>query len=272
MTLPGDLYHRLISSSWPRLLAILAVGFLAANTFFALAYLLGADAIENGRPGSFTDAFFFSVQTMGTVGYGKMVPHTVYANVLMTVEVLMGLVGLALVTGLTFAKFSRPTARVIFSSRAVIAPQDGVSSLMFRMANARGNNIVEAQVHVVLARNETTIEGERMRRFYDLDLTRRQSALFALSWTAIHPLIERSPLYGLDAAALQAAEAEIIVSLLGFDETFSQTVHARHRYTAGDIAWNARFADILFLRPDGARRVDYTHFDEVVPLTPRRTE
>ncbi len=272
MSILGDLYIRLVSSSWPRLLGVLAAGFLAANALFALAYLLGADAIENARPGSFADAFFFSVQTMGTVGYGKMAPHTVYANVLVTVEVLVGLMGLALVTGLTFAKFSRPTARVIFSRRAVIAPHEGVRSLMFRMANARGNNIVEAQVHVVLARNETTAEGERMRRFYDLELTRRQSALFALSWTAIHQLTDASPLRGLTAAELTAAESEIVVSLLGFDETFSQTVHARHRYAAGDIVWDARFADILFRGPDGARRVDYTHFDEVLPLPSRLPE
>src|SRR5437867_11613586 len=207
MTTLGDLYHRLISSSWPRLLMLVAVAFVGVNTLFALGYLLGRDAIENARPGSFADAFFFSVQTMATVGYGKMVPRALYANVLVTVEVLMALMGLALVTGLTFAKFSRPTARVLFSRRAVIAPQDGVPSLMFRMANARGNNIVEAQVHVVLARNETTAEGVEMRRFYDLDLTRRQSALFTLSWTAIHPLTEASPLRGLTTSALEAAEA-----------------------------------------------------------------
>src|SRR5205814_2817311 len=178
--------------------------------------------------------------------------------------------GLALVTGLMFAKFSRPTARVVFSRRAVIAPQDGVPSLMFRMANTRGNNIVEAQVHVVLARNETTVEGERMRRFYDLELARRQSALFTLSWTAIHPVTAASPLHTLGAAALEAAEAEIVVSLLGFDETFSQTVHARHRYQPGDIVWNARFADILFTGGDGRRRIDYSRFDEGLPLRPPR--
>jgi inward rectifier potassium channel len=272
MTTLGDLYHRLISISWPRLVALVAVAFVALNALFALGYTLGADAIENARPGSFADAFFFSVQTMATIGYGKMAPRTTYANLLVTVEVLVGLMGLALVTGLTFAKFSRPTARVVFSRRAVIAPHDGVPSFMFRMANARGNNIVEAQVHVVLVRNETTAEGERMRRFYDLELARRQSALFALSWTAIHPLTTASPLHALTAAALEAAEAEIVVSLLGFDETFSQTVHARHRYHPADIVWDARFADILFSPTDGRRRIDYSRFDEVVPLAPRRDE
>src|SRR5262249_55238581 len=134
------------------------------------------------------------------------------------------------------------------------------------MANARGNNIVEAQVHVVFAVNETTVEGVAMRRFYDLALTRRQSALFALSWTAIHPLTEGSPLHGVSKAALEAAEAEIVVSLLGLDETFSQTVHARHRYAVRDIVWGARFADILIRGRDGRRSVDYGHFHEVLPL------
>jgi inward rectifier potassium channel len=267
MTTLGDLYHRLVSSSWPRLLALVVVAFVAVNTFFALGYLLGGDAIENARPGSFADAFFFSVQTMATIGYGKLAPRTLYANVLVTVEVLMGLMGLAMVTGLTFAKFSRPTARVRFTQHAVIVTHDGVPSLMFRMANARGNNIVEAQVHVVLARNETTIEGEQMRRFHDLDLSRRQSALFTLSWTAIHPITGASPLHGITPAALEAADAEIVVSLLGFDETFSQTVHARHRYVPGDLVWEARFADILFRPADGRRRIDYSRFDEVVPIT-----
>ncbi len=261
----ADLYHDLLASSWQRLLAILAAAFVAINTLFALAYLAVPGSIENARPGSLTDAFFFSVQTMGTIGYGKLTPATLYANVLVTVEVLVGLLGIALVTGLAFAKFSRPTARVLFSQRAVVAPYDTVPSLMFRMANERGNTIVEAQVHVVLARDETTAEGERMRRFHDLELARQRSALFALSWTAIHPITETSPLHGATPEALAAVDAEVIVSLLGFDEHFSQTVHARHRYRPADIAWNARFADILFA--DGRRRIDYTRFHEVVPLT-----
>ena len=148
----------------------------------------------------------------------------------------------------------------------MIAPYDGVPSFMFRMANARGNSIVEAQVHVVFAVNEMTREGVAMRRFYDLELARRQSALFALSWTAIHPLTAASPLHAASPAALEAAEAEIVVSLLGLDETFSQTVHARHRYASRDIVWHARFADILVRGPDGRRSVDYAHFHEVLPL------
>jgi len=262
-----DLYYGLVASSWPRLLTLLAATFLAVNALFALAYFALPGSVENARPASFADAFFFSVQTMATIGYGKLAPATPAANAIVTIEVLVGLLGVATVTGLVFAKFSRPTARVLFSSRAVIAPREKVPSLMFRMANERGNAIVEAQVHVVLVRNETTAEGERMRRFHDLEMSRRQTALFMLSWTAIHPITTASPLHGATPESLDAAEAEIVVSLLGIDEQFSQTVHARHRYRAADIVWNARFADILFR--DGQRELDYARFHEVIPLPPR---
>jgi inward rectifier potassium channel len=267
---PRDLYHHLLIAPWPRLFGLLTALYLTANALFALAYLATPDSIANARPGSFVDAFFFSVQTMATIGYGQMVPRTLWANVLVTIEALFGLLGVAMVTGLMFAKFSRPTARVLFSRRAIVAPLDGTTSLMFRMANARGNTIVEAQVHVVLVRNEVTAEGQPMRRFHDLELARRQTALFALSWTAIHPITERSPLRGATPAMLDAVDAEIVVSLLGFDEHFSQTVHARHRYRASDIAWGARFVDILPTRERGALRLDYTHFHDVVPVA--RTE
>ena len=159
-----DLYHHLLSASWLRLLAIIAGLYLAANALFALAYLAEPGSVEHARPGSFVDAFFFSVQTMATIGYGKLVPRTGFANALVTVEALVGLFGVAMVTGLMFAKFSRPTARVLFSRQAVVAPHNGVPCFMFRMANARGNNIVHAQLQLVLAREETTLEGDRMRR------------------------------------------------------------------------------------------------------------
>jgi inward rectifier potassium channel len=261
-----DVYHHLLTMSWPRLLVLLATLYVVANALFALAYLAEPGSIEHARPGSFVDAFFFSVQTMATIGYGKLVPGTLWANVLVTLEALFGLLAVAMVTGLMFAKFSRPTARVLFSRRAVVAPFDGTPSLMFRMANARGNNIVEAQVHVVLARNEVTAEGQAMRRFHDLELSRRQSALFTLSWTAIHPITDRSPLRGATLASLEAVDAEIVVSLLGFEEHFSQTVHARHRYRPSDIAWHSRFVDILPQLRRGRRVLDYTRFHDVEPI------
>jgi inward rectifier potassium channel len=201
---------------------------------------------------------------MSTIGYGTMVPRTFYANVLVSIEALVGLLSLAMVTGLIFAKFSRPTSRVLFSRLAVVTRRDGMPCLMFRVANQRGNQIVEARIHVVLALTETTAEGEVIRRLHDLELSRATNALFALSWTALHPISERSPLYRVTTESLRAAEAEVIVSLTGLDESFSQTVHARHSYTVDEIVWGARFVDIISRLPNGRRRVDYTHFHDVV--------
>ena len=268
----NDLYHFLLVSSWPRLLAILLGLYLTSNVLFACAYLLGDHAIVNARPGSFADAFFFSVQTMSTIGYGVLAPRTPYANVLMTTEAFIGLLGLAMVTGMIFAKFSRPTARVLFSRVAVMTRRDGVPCLMFRMANRRGNQIVEARVHVVLALTETTAEGEVIRRLHDLAMAREQNALFALSWTAIHPITENSPLLRATPESLVEKEAEIIVSMTGLDETFSQTVHARHSYVPEEILWSARFVDILSRTPDGRRQVDYSRFHDVVPEDARGEE
>jgi inward rectifier potassium channel len=260
----GDLYHFLLVSSWLRLVGLLAAAYVVANTLFAVAYLLEGHSLEHAAAGSFSDAFFFSVQTMATIGYGYIIPRTLFANILVTLESLIGLLGLAVVTGLVFAKFSRATARVLFSRVAVVTPRDGVPSLMFRMANRRGNQIVEARIHVVLALTESTAEGEVIRRLHDLEMARAQHALFALSWTAIHPITAGSPLYRATRESLAATEAEIIVSLTGLDESFGQTVHARHAYTSEEIIWGARFVDILSRSPDGRRLIDYTCFHDIV--------
>ena len=268
---PADLYHLLLTSSWPRLLGLLALAYGAANALFALGYLLEPGALENARPGSFADAFFFSVQTMATIGYGRMVPRTFLANALVTLETLTGLLGLAMVSGLVFAKFSRPTARVLFSRVAVIGRRDGARAFMFRMANERGNNIAEAQVHVALARQETTAEGESVRRFHDLELSRRLNPIFPNTWTVIHPITEASPLHGATLASLAASEARIVVSVIGLDESYAQTVHARHSYAAADIVWNARFADVIVREPDGEVHIDYARFHDIVPAEPPAT-
>jgi inward rectifier potassium channel len=264
-----DLYHFLVTSSWPALIGLIAAAFGVVNLLFALGYYLD-QGIENARSGSFADMFFFSVQTMATIGYGKMEPVTLVSNILVSIEALTGLLALALMTGLVFSKFSRPTARVRFSRYIVIGPRDGVHSLMIRAANLRANRIVEADMHVVLARQEVAAEGDTIRRLYDLSLTRSRSSMFALSWTAVHQLIEGSPLFGQTRESLANCAAEIIVSIIGLDETFSQTVHARHTYELDEIVWGARFADVLVLHPDGSRSVDYTHFDEVEMLTPAK--
>jgi len=262
-----DLYHFLVTSSWPALIGLIAAAFTLANLLFAAGYYFD-QGIENAHSGSFADMFFFSVQTMATIGYGKMEPVTLFSNILVSIEALTGLLALALMTGLVFSKFSRPTARVRFSRYAVIGPRDGVHSLMIRAANLRANRIVEADMHVVLARQEVTAEGDTIRRLYDLNLTRSRSAMFALSWTAVHRIVDGTPLYGQTRESMANCAAEIIVSIIGLDETFSQTVHARHTFELDEIVWGARFADVLVLHPDGSRSVDYTRFDDVEMLTP----
>jgi inward rectifier potassium channel len=263
----ADLYHYLLNASWPKLLLIVAALFALANVFFAVGYFIDG-GIENARPGSFLDCFFFSVQTMATIGYGKMSPATTVANVLVSFEALFGLVGLALVTGLVFSKFARPTAKVRFSRYAVVSTRDGEPCLMFRMANLRGNQIVEASIHVAMARTEVTAEGDSMRRMRDLPLARDRQPLFALSWTIFHPIIEGSQLFGETAESLAKSAPDFILSLTGFDQTFAQTIYARHVYHLEDIRWDARFADVLIIGPDGRPTVDYTRFDDIVSIKP----
>jgi inward rectifier potassium channel len=260
----SDLYFYLTTVSWPALLGIVVAVFGFINCLFAIGYLADG-GVANARPGSFADAFFFSVQTMATIGYGTMAPRSFFSNVLVSIEAMSGLTALAVVTGLVFARFSRPTARVRFSRLAVVAPRDGVPSLMFRVVNQRSNRIVEAQVHVVFSRWETTREGDSMRRFYDLRLERSRNALFSLSWTVMHPVVEESPLFGQTAASLKASRGLIIASLVGLDESFLQNIHVRYAWTADEIAWGMRFADVLRELPDGSFSIDYSHFDEVVP-------
>ncbi len=262
-----DLYHYLVTSSWAALIGLIVAAFTIVNLLFAVGYYLDG-GVENARHGSFADMFFFSVQTMATIGYGKLVPVSMLANILVSIEALTGLVALALMTGLVFAKFSRPTARVRFSRYVVIAPRDGVTSLMIRMANQRADRIVEANIHAVFARQEITAEGDAIRRFYDLAMTRNVSSLFVLSWTAVHRIVEGSPLFGETRDSLANCQPQIIVSITGLDEVFSQTIHARHAYGLDEIIWGARFADVLASHPDGSQSVDYTRFDDVEMLTP----
>jgi inward rectifier potassium channel len=258
----ADLYHHLLTSSWLMLLVQIAAGFFAINALFAVGYYLDG-GIANARPGSFADVFFFSVETMATIGYGRMAPVSLLAHTLMSFEALIGMFGLALTTGLIFAKFSRPSARVRFSRYGVISSRDGVLSLMFRMANERASQIVEAQVRVLLARGEVTVEGERVWRFHELDLTRYRNATFRHSWTVIHPIRPGSPLYGASEESLKAASAEIVVSVTGIDGAFMQTVYARHTYAAADIVWGARLVDIMIRTPEDDFLIDYGKFDAI---------
>lgn len=261
-----DPYHLLLTIPWAGFLTLICVGYILANALFALAYILGGDGIENARPGNFLDAFFFSIQTMASIGYGAMYPRSTFANFLVTIESLVGLFGVTMATGLMFARFSRPTARVLFSRVAIVTPYQGVPTLMFRTANKRRNLILEASLRVSLARDEITDEGDFMRRIYDLNLIRNQNPSFSLSWTAMHPIDDRSPLYGVTPEMLDEDETTIIITLSGIDETVGQNIYAHHTFAAKDILWNMRFVDILAWTPNGDRYIDYSHFHDVTPL------
>ena len=267
-----DLYHSWLVASWRRVFGVVIAMYLSINGVFALLYL-AVGGIENAQPGSLSDAFFFSVQTLATIGYGRMSPVTIGAHLLVTVEAFCGITGVALITGLMFAKFARPTARVLWSDVCVVAMQDGVPSLMLRVANARGNQVVEAQLRVGLMTSEITAEGESVRRMHDLRLVRPSTAVFALSLLVVHPIDEKSVLYGQTTEALKAMNAEVFVSLTGLDETFNQTIHSRHSYTIDEILWGRRFVDLIGPLPDGRIAIDYTRFHQTrpAPLDQRRT-
>lgn len=259
-----DLYHRVLEISWAAYFALIALAFVTANAVFACLYLLEPGSIANARD-TFGDAFFFSVQSLATIGYGAMAPGTLYGHILVTVEALSGLLGFALVTGITFSKFARPTSRVIFSKNVVVGERNGERYVMFRMANYRHNQIVEAQLRVMVLQNYVTREGEQLRVPVDLPLVRDRSAFFRLTWTASHKIDEKSPFYGPDAERLlREKDSQIFLSVTGLDETIAQTVHARYAYQIDDIVWGARFKDVISTLPDGWREIDYRNFHEVI--------
>ncbi len=262
-----DIYHFVLGQSWASFFALIFVFYVTLNLVFACAYLVVPGAISNVE--RFEDAFYFSVQTLATIGYGAMAPASRYGHFVVVIEAFCGIFTTAMLTGLTFAKFARPTARVLFSKVAVIAPRDGVPHLMFRMANGRHNQVAEATLRVTLLVNERTKEGESMRRQIEIPVVRPSTTFFALTWTAMHRIDEASPFHGEALSRLKAQNAEILLSLSGLDETLGQTIHARYRYYANDIMQNARFADVFRLHEDGTRILDYTDFHEIVAIGPR---
>ncbi|MCO4763717.1 MAG: hypothetical protein KC502_19550 [Myxococcales bacterium] len=259
----SDLYVRLIDGSWWGVIGTLSMAWLMCNIMFAALYLAGGDCISGAAPGDFGDAFNFSVQTLSTIGFGGMAPKTPWANGLVTIEALVGLLIAAMATGLIFAKFSRPRANTLFSSVAVINRWQGQPCLMFRVANRRGNDVVEASMRVAVLKNEVTAEGHQMRRLHDLKLMRSNSPVFTLSWTIIHLIDEDSPLWGLSAATVAADSSTLIVTLTGFDGTYMQTIHARHTYYCDQLRWGHRFVDVIGFE-DGAPVLDFTAFHHTV--------
>lgn len=248
-----SLYHWLLTISWPRFLAFIAGSYIAVNALFASAFLLlGSDALQSSA-GSFTGhpfyrAFFFSVDTFATIGYGNIIPVGVAANILVTIEALLNIVGVALATGVMFARFSRPSARIIYSRNAIVAPYRDKTALEFRIANARRSQLIDVQVQAILTKVER-VSGSTVRKFYELNLERNRVVFFPLSWTVVHPIDSASPIWGLTHEDLVDGDAELLVLLIGTDETVSQSVHSRSSYQADEIVWGAKFAN-MFMRTE----------------------
>ncbi|MGE5088232.1 MAG: ion channel [Candidatus Levyibacteriota bacterium] len=259
----SDLYHLILTLSWPQFFTAVLLFYLAVNSAFGVAYLAGPGSIANARPGSFADAFFFSIETLATVGYGYMNPHTIYGHAVAAIEILFGIMTFAVVTGLVFARFSRPTARVIFSKNAVIDSFNGQPTLMVRAANWRKNQMLEASANLSLIRDERTSEGQLFRRFYELPLVRSRSPAFAMTWTIMHAIGADSPLHGMTADALRDCTANLAVTITGLDETMAQPVHARHDYSTSDILLGHRFVDLLIGVQDGDPQIDLRKIHDV---------
>ncbi len=262
-----DIYHFVLGRTWPVFFLLVAVVFILTNMVFAWLYLAEPGSIANARPGSFEDALNFSVQTLATIGYGGMSPASRYGHVIVFIEAIVGILMVALITGITFTRFARPTARVLFSNKVVISPRNGVPHVMFRMANWRRNRIVEARLSAVLLVTDRTREGDVMRKQIDLTLVRNKTNVFFLTWSAMHLVDETSPFYGPGALErLRAQQAELYLGLTGLDETIGQTIHVRKQYTLDDVVANARFADVLSTDEEGRRIIDYRKFHDVVPM------
>src|SRR5271166_3323332 len=275
-----SLYHTLLTMSWWHFFLIFVGWYFVANALFALAYLAcGPAALGGSKLGlenhAFLRAFFFSVETLSTIGYGNVTPEGIAANMVVTVEALSGLLGFALVTGLLFARFSRPTAKIVFSRQAVVAPYRDMTALEFRVANARSNELIEVSAKVMLSRFED-VDGVRTRRYYPLALERDAVVFLPLTWTVVHPIDDASPLHGETAESLRSSQTEFLVLLKAFDEIFSTIVQTRVSYTMDEVVWNARFANAFMLSAaegfaEGAGRrkkvaVDMRMFDKIEPV------
>jgi inward rectifier potassium channel len=261
-----DLFHHFMTIGWPRLFATLAAFFLSFDLLFGLLYHLAPGCIANLNPPGFAGAFFFSVETFATVGYGDMHPQTLYGHLVAMVEIFAGLMSLALITGIMFARFSRPRARFLFTRNAVVRPIDGKTTFVVRAANERQNIVQDASAQLRLLYDDTTLEGMGIRRIVDLPLVRSQHPSFALGWTLMHVIDDASPLCSETAQSLREKDASIILSVSGTDDTTGQVLSARTEYTSEDIHWNAAFPDLLVEAEDGTLNVDYRKFDQVEPL------
>lgn len=262
-----DVYHWLLGVPWWAALGVIVGGWLLLNVLFAAAYLV-TGGVANAAPGSFADAFFFSVQSVGTIGYGAMYPVTRAANVLVTLEAVAGLLATALATGLVFVRFSLTRARVMFSRRIAIGPLDGVPTLMIRIGNERRGRIANASFRLTLARTERSAEGIQLYRSVDLPLVRGSATALSRSWMVLHRIEPGTPLAGDSPETLAGAEAELTLGVTGTDETSLQPIHAQRTWRDGSIVWGARLADVLSETPDGNVLLDLRRFHDLTPTAP----
>jgi len=261
----SDLYYRSMTVSWPGFFASAATIFLVLNGGFAFIYFLGDRPIANAVPGRFLDLLYFSIETLATVGYGDMHPQTDYGHLVATVEIFTGMSFLAVMTGLVFARFSRPRARFVFARYPIVAQHEGEPTLMIRVANARHNTISGATARLWLIRGEKSAEGQYFRRYFPLALQRSENPVFALSWTIFHPIDESSPLFGVGPDDLAQADALLVLTISGLDDNSAQQLNARHSYSQDHIRWRHRYVDISSNADDGRLILDYAKFHDVRP-------
>ena len=262
----NNFYHWLLGTSWASFLLLVIFVYLGTNLLFAFAYLAcGPGAITNTKSDSLIDVFYFSVQTMATIGYGQMTPVGHWPNSIVTFEAFFGIVYSALTTGLAFARFTRPTAGVRFSKVAVVGNHDGTRTLKFRVANDRSSHIVEAQLRLWLIAESMTSEGERYRRSIELALQRSESPVFSLTWTAMHSLDETSALNEYLGNSAIEQQWHLLITFTGYHESLANQVYARHVYLPRDVQQNATFIDIVTVLPDGGRVIDLSNFEKWVP-------
>jgi inward rectifier potassium channel len=259
----ADVSHRCMTASWPAFIGGAVLVFIAFNAVFASLYWVGEQPVSN-VPGAYIDYLYFSIETLSTAGYGDMHPQTHYGHFISAVELFTGIFSMSVMTGLIFARFSRPNARLLFADHPVISTHEGKPTLMVRFVNERHNIIGNATARLWLLKNETSLEGRSFRRFYELRLTQNEHPALALSWTLFHVLDEQSPLYGLDAEDLEAANVSLVVVVSGYDVVAAQTVHARKSYEHSDIRFGRHYADIIDTAEDGRLRIDYGKFHETL--------
>ena len=259
-------YHSLITMSWTKFWLLVLIGYIIVNVIFAFIYVatgLHLDGIEGTSPfARFLDALFFSAQTISTVGYGHISPKGITTNSIAALESMMGLLAFALATGLLYGRFSRPTAKIIYSKNILVAPYlDDQRGLMFRLVNKRRNILLELEIEIIFSFNDR-VDGKTIRRFYPLEVERKYVSLLSLNWTVVHPLDENSPIKDMTQEDMIREEAGFAVLLRAFDDTFSQTVHSRTFYTAEDMKWGAKFKPVFDRDPDGRIVLDLSKISD----------